>query len=123
MAASLSLAPGKRVRNDASYSTLSKKGQGTKMDRSGANYALLIKADDRLFGQSGLKTGIQHRICVHVFSFFARATGDRHKHRPIGFVVGVLRAVGGVGVRLLEPWQVSVLPSEGRIHFGVVNRV
>src|ERR1035437_8786946 len=93
------------------------------MDRSGANNSLLIKANDRLLGQSGLKTGIEHRIGVRVLSFLARATRDRHKHRPIGFVVGVLRAVGGVGVRLLEPWQVSVIPGEGCIHLGVVNRI
>src|ERR1700733_15578261 len=81
--------------------TSSKKGAN--MDRSRANNSLLIKGNDRLLGKSGLKTSIQHRICIHVFSFFARATRDRHNHGPIGFVLGVLRAVGGIGVCLLEP--------------------
>ena len=94
-----------------------------RMDRSWACDALSIQAHDYFLGQSGLKASIEHRISVRVLSVFARAASDRHKDRPIGFVIGVLRAVGGVGVRLLESGQVSVIPSEGRVQLGVVNRV
>ena len=52
------------------------KRTGAEMDESGANNSLLIKADDRRLGESGLKTAIQHRIGVRVFSFFARAACD-----------------------------------------------
>jgi DNA-binding transcriptional LysR family regulator len=52
------------------------KRTGAEMDESGANNSLLIKADDRRLGKSGLKTAIQHRIGVRVFSFFARAACD-----------------------------------------------
>ena len=82
---------------------------------------LLIKADDRLLREGGLKASVDHRIGLSVLVCFSRASCHRNSQSPFAIVEGILGAVGGVSMRFLKAWKVSTIPCEGDVHLGVIN--